>query len=94
MSRRFQYADTRRMTGNTNHNHTSTDCHHCGSALPGGRALLTLDEAAPRLAINVRQLRQHVRDGEVQFRRRGGRYFMLWPDDFNAFLDAMCEPVG
>ena len=44
--------------------------------------------------MNVRQLRQHVRDGEVQFRRRGGRYYMLWPDDFDAFVETMLEPVA
>jgi len=82
------------MTDDNDHDHTSTNCHHCGSALPGGRALLSLDEAAPRLAMNVRQLRQHVRDGEVQFRRRGGRYYMLWPDDFDAFVETMLEPVA
>lgn len=91
---RFKWADTPDMTESKPHDHTSTNCHHCGSALPDGRALLTLDEAAPRLGMNVRQLREHVREGEVQHRRRGGRYFMLWPDDFETFIESLCVPAS
>ena len=80
------------MTENINPDHMSTNCH-CGSALPGGRTLVNLDEAAPRLGMNIRQLRGYVRGGQIQHRKRGGRYFLLWPDDFDKFVDSIVEPV-
>jgi phage antirepressor YoqD-like protein len=55
--------------------------------------LIDLEDAAPRLAIPVRRLREYVREGKVQHRRRDGRYQMLWPDDFDAYVLSLLEPV-
>lgn len=56
--------------------------------LPGDRRLLPLPQAARHLGIGESTLRKLIRAGTIQHRKLGGLLFLLWPDDFDATVEA------
>ena len=83
-------ADTRLMPPHSAF--TSSPTPGARGPLPGGKWLVPVKDAAALLPISERTLWSEIHAHRVPHRRIRGRVLILWPDDFDQYLDAIVYP--
>lgn len=56
--------------------------------LPGGKWYVPVTDAAEILPLSLRYLRTLIEEEAIRYRRVGSRQFLMWPDDFEDFMES------